>query len=176
MTSPKTIYSLESLFRICYDLKRDGRRVAITHGAFDLFHYSHLDLLKQSSRICDFLIVGVDSDENVAKYKSYKRPIVGEKARLSIVGELHCVDAALIYDQPLKPENYTQLYRELQVDIVTVGIGFGFMDVIDEQVKRADAKLIKIQTYQNPTTSSLIESIITKYSKNSTEVVPYSTE
>ena len=52
-----------------------------TSGSFDLFHIGHLNLIKNAKRRCDYLIVGVNTDELVESYKN-KRPIVplGERA------------------------------------------------------------------------------------------------
>lgn len=158
------IYSLDTLFRMTYDLKKQGRRIGITHGAFDLFHASHFDLLQKSSQLCDFLIVGVDSNRNVSAYKSYLRPIIKQVDRLKIVNELSCVDAVFVNNLALKPEAFTKLYRELNIDIVTIGQHFAFEDQVNEQAEHAKAKLFKLHTRQYPTTSDIIHTIASRYS------------
>ncbi|MBP9817480.1 adenylyltransferase/cytidyltransferase family protein [Candidatus Shapirobacteria bacterium] len=164
MGSQKHLYSLDTLFRMAYDLKKQGRRIGITHGAFDLFHVSHLDLLQKSSKLCDFLIVGVDCNRNISQYKSNHRPIIKQSDRLKIVNELSCVDAVFINNLQLKPSAFTKLYRELKIDVVTIGQHFGFESVVYEQASRADAQLIKINTRQYPTTTSIINKIVNVYS------------
>lgn len=164
MSKPKPIFSLGTLFRICYDLKNDGKRIGLTHGAFDLFHFSHLDLLKKSALVCDFLIVGIESDENVSTYKDYKRPVVDEGSRAAIIGELNCVDAVFIYDWQLNTDSYSYLYRELRADIITIGCNNKYEDIMEQQSYRGSAKLIKLQTKQLPTTTSLIQNVLDKYS------------
>jgi cytidyltransferase-like protein len=159
----KNIFDLETLFRMTYDLKKAGKKVGISHGAFDLFHVSHLDMLQRSSRVCDFLIVGIDSDENVSNYKSYKRPIIGQEDRMRIVNELNCVEAVFLNDLELNPEEFTQLYKELNVAIVTTGRKFGFQGIIEEQVAHANAKLIQFNTKQSPSTSKIIDKILKTY-------------
>jgi glycerol-3-phosphate cytidylyltransferase len=44
-------------------------RIGYAPGAFDLLHIGHLDLFRQAKSHCDFLIVGVASDEIVLEYK-----------------------------------------------------------------------------------------------------------
>jgi D-beta-D-heptose 7-phosphate kinase/D-beta-D-heptose 1-phosphate adenosyltransferase len=163
MRAMSHIYSLDTLFRMAYDLKKQGRRIGITHGAFDLFHASHLDLLQKSSQLCDFLIVGIDCNRNISQYKSYLRPIIKQSDRLKIVNELTCVDAVFINKLPLKPTAFTKLYKELNVDVVTIGQHFAFEDQILEQSVHANAKLIKVNTRQYPTTSDIIQKIVSRY-------------
>ena len=70
--------------------------VGLTSGCFDLFHNLHLTYLKRCRRMCDVLIVGVDSDDFVKKVKGPERPIIPEHQRVAIVSSLNCVDIAFI--------------------------------------------------------------------------------
>jgi len=167
MLKHKTLLTPRTLFELVKDLKRAGKRIGFTHGAFDLFHYAHLDLLKKSASICDFLIVGVDSDESIASYKSYKKPIIEQRYRAKIINELDCVDAVFIKDIPLNSEAHVELYKDLLVDIVTIGTRFEekFRDLIQSEAEEAGAKLIYIDTEQDVSTTSIINNIIEKYSE-----------
>jgi len=174
MSNTKIKLPLDVIFRICFEARKQGKKIGFTHGAFDLFHLSHLDLLSKSAKICDFLVVGIESDKNVKSYKTYKRPINDEQSRLSIVNELNCVDAAFIIDFPLKIENYTAIYKELGVDYVTIGYKFEYEDVMEEQTRKAGSRLIKLQTRQYPNTTSIIDDILKRYSTDSFKPVPKS--
>ena len=162
MKQVRKVYSLAQLKKVVVDVKRQGKVIGITHGAFDLFHYAHLDLLIKSSELCDFLVVGIDSDENVRSYKGNKRPIFKEKERAEIIRSIYCVDAVFLYHGKLTPEAYTNLYKTLYVDVVTIGENFGFKGVISKQVKDAGAKLFEILTNQT-TTTRIINEIVNKY-------------
>ena len=61
---------------------------------FDMFHIGHLNILKRSKEQCDYLIVGVSTDEVVKSYKN-KTPIIPFEERIAIVRELKCVDLAV---------------------------------------------------------------------------------
>ena len=71
-------------------------KVGLTSGCFDLFHSLHLTYLKRCRRLCDVLIVGVDSDDMVKSIKGLDRPIITEQQRVTLIGELTCVTAAFI--------------------------------------------------------------------------------
>lgn len=63
-------------------------------GTFDLFHYGHLNILLESKKLGDVLIVGVSTDKLVKKINKIK-PIIDYKRRASIVKELKCVDKVI---------------------------------------------------------------------------------
>lgn len=62
-----------------------------TTGVFDMFHIGHLNILERSKEQCDFLIVGVSTDELVMEYKN-TNPVIEFKDRLRIIKALRCVD------------------------------------------------------------------------------------
>ena len=63
----------------------DDKTVGLTSGTFDLFHDYHLRYLERCRRLCDVLIVGVDSDALVKKVKGPNRPILSEFQRLMLM-------------------------------------------------------------------------------------------
>lgn len=65
--------------------------IGYTTGVYDMFHIGHLNILKKAKEQCNYLIVGVSTDEVVQSYK-YKTPIIPFKERIAIVEALKCVD------------------------------------------------------------------------------------
>lgn len=66
-------------------------KIGYTTGVYDMFHIGHLNILKRAKEQCDYLIVGVSTDELVQKYKN-KTPIIPFDERAEIVKSIKYVD------------------------------------------------------------------------------------
>lgn len=68
-------------------------KIGYTTGVFDLFHIGHLNLLRQAKKQCEYLMVGVSSDDLVT-YKN-KRCVIPFEERIQIVQAIRYVDEAI---------------------------------------------------------------------------------
>lgn len=91
-------------------------KVGYTTGVFDMFHIGHLNIIKKAKEQCDYLIVGVSTDDLVESYKN-KRPIIPFEQRLEIVAAIKYVDLAVAQTDMDK----TVAWRELKFDAVFHG-------------------------------------------------------
>lgn len=99
---------------ISLDLKKSGKKVGFTSGVFDLLHEGHVAYLERARSLCDFLVVGINSDESVRALKGLSRPINPAESRARVLAGLACVDAVFIFSETnnnktieaLKPDIY----------------------------------------------------------------------
>lgn len=66
-----------------------------TAGAFDLFHIGHLNLLRHSKEKCDYLIVGITTDDLIKKTKGHM-PVIPFEERAEIVKQCKYVDEVVV--------------------------------------------------------------------------------
>lgn len=72
-------------------------KIGYTSGVFDMFHIGHLNILRRAKEQCDYLIVGVSTDEVVESYKHHT-PIIPFKDRKAIVESIKFVDEVVEQD------------------------------------------------------------------------------
>ncbi len=93
------------LVTLCDQLRNDGLIIGFTSGAFDLLHAGHVDFLERARAECDRLIVGVNSDDSIRRYKGHERPIIAEQWRLKLVAALASVDYVFLFDERRNARN-----------------------------------------------------------------------
>ena len=90
--------------------------IGYTTGVFDMFHIGHLNILHRAKQHCDYLIVGVSTDELCQSYK-HKKPIVPYEERKSIVEAIRFVDEVV----PQIDRDKFGAWKKLKFDVMFVG-------------------------------------------------------
>ncbi len=102
------------------DERRNGAKIVLANGCFDLFHVGHIRYLAGAKSLGDILIVGLNSDEQVRKLKGGNRPFMPEQERAEIISALKFVDFVTIFDEPTVAE----LIRAVRPDFHAKGTDY----------------------------------------------------
>ena len=113
-------------------------KIGYTSGVFDMFHIGHLNILKRAKQMCDFLIVGVSTDEVVLENKN-KLPIIPFNNRVEIVESIKYVDK-VISQKRYDIEGKIQTVVDNGVSVVFVGSDWQGTDKWNE-IEKALAKI-----------------------------------
>lgn len=95
---------------------REGCKLVVTNGCFDILHRGHVEYLNESKKLGDKLFVLLNSDESVKKLKGETRPINNQDDRAFMLANLESVDGVIIFNNTncanellkLKPNVYTK--------------------------------------------------------------------
>lgn len=90
--------------------------IGYTTGVFDMFHIGHLNILKRAKEQCDYLIVGVSTDELCKSYKK-KEPIIPYEERKAIIEAIKYVDKVV----PQTDRNKFAAWERIKFDVMFVG-------------------------------------------------------
>ncbi len=91
-------------------------KIGYTTGVYDMFHIGHLNILRRAKEQCDYLIVGVTTDE-LCYQRKHKYPIINEKERMAIVEAIRYVDKVVLQTDMDK----IRPVKEFGVNVVFVG-------------------------------------------------------
>ena len=106
-------------------------KVGYTTGVFDMFHVGHLNILRRAKEQCEYLIVGVSTDEVVQTYK-HKTPIICFEQRVAIVESIKHVDKVVAQSTMDKME----AWKELKFDVMFHGSDWQNSALYDDYVRR----------------------------------------
>ena len=127
--------------------------VVYTSVVCDLIHIGHINLFKKAKSLGDKLIVGVITDDGVAKYK--RKPIIPFEQRLNVISSIKYVDKAIGQDSRSGKNNMIKIGN---ISILTRGDDIEISDEI-EYIKSVKGKFVKIPYTNGISTSRIIEII-----------------
>ncbi len=110
------VMDLDAALRYRETLRRQGKKLVVTNGCFDLLHRGHATYLAAARECGDALLILVNSDASVRALKGPSRPVVDEYSRAFLLASLRAVDAAVVFDGSrcdrelavLKPDIYVK--------------------------------------------------------------------
>lgn len=153
--SKKKILSREELPDKLEKLKQLGRTIATTNGAFDLLHAGHLQIIYEASKQADVLIVALNSDLSIKKYKDTSRPIIPLQYRLEMMSALEFVSFVTWFDEI----NPIPLLELIQPHVHINGREYGENCIEADIVKKYGGRIHITDIIPGFSTSNIIDKI-----------------
>lgn len=136
--------------------RSQGLKIVFTNGCFDILHLGHVDYLEKAAGLGDRLIIGLNTDDSVSRFKGSERPIQDQNSRARILSSLQFVDMVVLFneDTPL------ELISNLIPDILVKGSDYLAENIVGaEVVKKNGGEVKTIDFVSGYSTSRIIEKI-----------------
>jgi D-glycero-beta-D-manno-heptose 1-phosphate adenylyltransferase len=152
---PDKLVPPEELGKVVAALRERGESIATLNGSFDLLHAGHLHIIYEASLQADRLIVALNTDASIQRYKSSKRPIVPLKQRLEMIAALGFVDYVTWFDET----DPRTLLDTIRPDVHVNGADYGGESIEAPIVKQHGGRLHLVPIIPGLSTSNLIQRI-----------------
>ena len=139
-------------------------KVGYTTGVFDMFHIGHLNILERAKEQCEYLIVGVSTDDLVKTYK-HKTPIIPFEERIKIVKAIRYVDEVV----PQMTMDKMAAWKEHHFDAMFHGSDWKGSDMykeIETKLKEVGCDLVFLP-HTDGTSSTILTNALQKIIDNS---------
>lgn len=142
----------EDLQKKVHELRSVGNTIVTLNGSFDLFHSGHLHILFEAKKQGDILIVGLNTDESIAKYKSADRPIIPLEQRLKLMASIEFVDYVTYFSET----DPREILRIIKPDVHVNGGEYGEECIEANVVKEGGGRVHVVERLPGLSTSELI--------------------
>lgn len=157
------LVTLNELLRLRETWRQAGQRLVFTNGCFDILHRGHVEYLQQARTHGDILVVGLNSDESVARLKGEGRPIVPQEDRAAILAALACVDYVVYFAQDTPDE----LIRALAPEVLVKGADYQIIEIVGHDVvQAAGGQVVRIPLTPGRATRDIITTILARFEKS----------
>ena len=132
----------------------------------DLFHYGHLYFLRECKKYCDFLIVGVYTDELTMTYK--RKPILPFEQRVELIKALKVVNKVV----KVEHKDCTPMLKKLTEEGWKINFLFHGNDWKavegEKYIRSIGGVLVLIPIYKKEiySTTYIINEVLKRYCKN----------
>ncbi|MEE9390707.1 MAG: D-glycero-beta-D-manno-heptose 1-phosphate adenylyltransferase [Candidatus Aminicenantaceae bacterium] len=138
-------------------LRKQGKKVVLTNGCFDLLHSGHIHIFKEAKKYGDILVVAVNDDFSVKKIKGASRPIFPLEERLEILEAIEDIDYLTFFSE----ETPQKIIAVLVPDVLVKGGDWKPDEIVGrEEVEGAGGDVRVIPYLEGCSTSEIIERIV----------------
>ncbi len=133
--------------------RRDGHRVTLANGCFDLLHVGHVRYLHAARELGGKMIVALNADASVRALKGEGRPVMPAEERAEILASLADVDAVIIFPE----KDVRALIREVRPDFHAKGTDYTPENVPErDEVEACGGRVVIVGDPKNHSATEII--------------------
>jgi rfaE bifunctional protein nucleotidyltransferase chain/domain len=139
--------------------REQKKKLVTLNGSFDLPHAGHLEMLSNAYDLKGeegIVLVALNTDASIQRYKSQSRPIITLEGRLKMMASYLFVDYVTWFDQ----DNPIELLKIVRPDVHVNGSEYGQDCIEASTVKEGGGSLFIVQKLEGLSTSSIVEKIL----------------
>lgn len=114
------VISISKLAKITQNCRKQGQKIVLAGGCFDILHPGHVVFLEKAKKAGDVLIVLLESDRKVRELKGINRPIYTQTERAKLLSALKAVDYVIKLPLIRFDAEYDQLMEKIRPDVIAV--------------------------------------------------------
>lgn len=145
----------EALEKKVASLRKKEKTIATLNGSFDLLHAGHLHIIFEAAKTADILIVALNTDQSIQKYKSPDRPIISLQYRLEMMAALEPVDFVTWFDET----DPREILNKIRPDIHVNGAEYGQNCIEADVVRKHGGEIHLVERIDGLSTSQILKKI-----------------
>lgn len=138
-------------------LKKEHKSLISLNGSFDVLHAGHLQILYEASLLGDILIVALNSDQSIKRYKGENRPFISLEYRLQMIAAIGFVDYVTYFEE----DNPIKILDVIKPDIHVNGSEYGENCIEADIVKKNGGKIHIVKLVDGLSTTQIVKKIKT---------------
>lgn len=135
------ISSLREVTALREQLSREGRKLVLTNGVFDVLHVGHIRYLAEARALGDALVIAINGDASVRELKGPSRPVNTAAERAETLRALRSVDHVVVFEE----RRATGVIDAIRPDIYTKGGDYTPDSLNDEEKALLDRLGVEIR-------------------------------
>jgi rfaE bifunctional protein nucleotidyltransferase chain/domain len=136
--------------------QKSGEKVVFTNGCFDLVHLGHIDYLEKARNLGDRLVLGLNTDSSVSRFKGPERPLQDQNSRARVLAAMEFIDLVVFFDE----DTPLNLISQLQPNVLVKGSDYLAENIVGaDVVKRNGGEVKTIDFVPGYSTTRIVEKI-----------------
>ncbi|MBI2031387.1 MAG: adenylyltransferase/cytidyltransferase family protein [Candidatus Levybacteria bacterium] len=146
--------------KVSKEFKKQGKKIVLVGGCFDIVHIGHIKFLENSKKKGDILFVLLESNEKVKKLKGEGRPINSQIERAYVLQSIKYIDYVILLPNMKNDDDYDKLISQLKPGVIATIKNDSMIEHKKRQAKLVGAKIrYAMSRIKNKSTTQLVKLI-----------------
>ncbi len=120
-----------------------GKKVVLVGGVFDVIHYGHLGFFKAAKTHGDYLVIAIESDAFIEKYKQ-RVPVHTQAQRAELLSHMNMVDAVIMLPSMDGYKDYLKLVERIRPSVIAITEGDPYRVEKEKQAAIVGAQVVAV--------------------------------